>query len=415
MIARSRRGGWDVRRVAWLAVAAALPAGAAAVLELARGSASNGDVALLLMAAVLVVALGGRVGPIVVAAGSAALAYDYFHTRPYHSLTIANGNDVVATVLLGLVALAIGVVATRAARAAEELVLVVVVAAFSLAVPEPARVVLDHRGLDACLAALVLVTALTIPLSRVTGLRARSRRLLAALAASTLVLPALSWAVARLVTAASLRRGVTVVGVAPTEIASVAATSLAAGDAGVSAALLVASTLVTIGGAGIALRALGGAGPFDAAGLVGHLALIVGAPLLIGLFLRARVGAVVRAEEQLTRVSLALVTVLVWLVASQVRLSSAYFGVTAALVLFLAGSAAVGVVLGWRATPPVATAVLLSTSMRDFAIAAGIAVAAYGVSASAPLALYGVLVLVWGLLVAALRRTVPPSERDERA
>jgi len=372
-------------------------------------------VALLLMATVLVIALGGRPGPIVVAAGSAALAYDYFHTRPYHSLTIANGNDVVATVLLGLVALAIGVVATRAAHAAEEVVLVVVVAAFSLAVPEPARVVLDHRGLDACLAALVLVTALTIPTSRVGELRQRSRRLLAVLATSTVVLPALSWAVARLVTATSLRRGVTVVGVAPAEIASVAATSLAGGDPAAAAALLVASTLVTIGGAGVALRALGGAAHLDVAGLLGHLALIVGAPLLVGLVLRARVAAVARAEEQLTRVSLALVTVLVWLVASQVRLTSAYVGVTAALVLFLAGSAAVGGVLGWRATPPVATAVLLSTSMRDFAIAAAIAVAAFGVSASAPLALYGVLVLVWGLAVAARRRAVSPSARDEPA
>jgi hypothetical protein len=102
-------------------------------------------------------------------------------------------------------------------------------------------------------------------------------------------------------------------------------------------------------------------------------------------------------------------------VASQVRLTSAYVGVTAALVLFLAGSAAVGGALGWRATPPVATAVLLSTSMRDFAIAAAIAVAAFGVSASAPLALYGLLVLVWGLAVAARRRAVSPSARDEPA
>lgn len=392
-----------------------LPAGAAAALELARGSASNGDVALLLLAAVLVVAIGGRPGPVVAAAGSAALAYDFFHTRPYHSLTIANSNDVIATVVLGLVALAIGVVATRAARAADEVVLVVGVAAFSQAVPEPARVVLDHRGLDACLAALVLVTALTIPLSRVTALRHQSRRLLAALATSTLVLPALSWAVARMVSAASLRRGVTVVGVAPAEIASVAATSLAGGEAGVAAVLLVATTLVTITGAGLALRALGGASHLDAAGLLGHLALIVGAPLLVGLIVRARVAAVPRFEERLTRISLALVTVLVWLVASQVRLSSAYFGVAGALALFLAGSAVIGLALGWRATAPVATAVLLSTSMRDFAIAAGIAVAAFGVSASAPLALYGVLVLVWGLIVAARGRTVPPLVRESRA
>jgi len=401
---RTRFPNWDRRYAAWLFVGLAAPAGAAALLELARGSVSNGDVALLLLAAVLVVAVGGRAGPVVVAAGSATLAYDYFHTKPYHSLSIANGNDVVATLALGLVALGIGLAATHAARAAEEVVLVVGVAVFSQAVPEPARLVLDHRGLDAALAALVLVTALTIPLSRMLTLRHRSRRLLAALAASTVLLPVLSWAVARLVTTASLRRGVTVVGVAPAEIASVAATSLAGGDPSVAAVLLVASTLVTVAGAGVALRALGGAAQLDAGGLLGHLALIVGAPMLVGLVVRARVPAVARAEDQLTRVSLALVTVLVWLVASQVRLSSAYVAVAGALLLFLAGSVVLGAVLGWRATPPVATAVLLSTSMRDFAIAAGIAVAAFGVSASAPLALYGVLVLVWGLLVAARGR-----------
>ena len=368
------------------------------------GSVSNGDVALLLLAAVLVVAVGGRVGPVVVAAGSATLAYDYFHTKPYHSLSIANGNDVVATVALGLVALGIGLAATHAARAAEEVVLVVGVAVFSQAVPEPARVVLDHRGLDAALAALVLVTALTIPLSRMLELRQRSRRLLAALAASTVVLPVLSWAVARLVTTASLRRGVTVVGVAPAEIASVAATSLAGGDPSVAAVLLVASTLVTVAGAGVALRALGGAAQLDAGGLLGHLALIVGAPMLVGLVVRARVPAVAvgrgPAHPRVPRAG------------HGPRVARRVPGPAVERVrrgggralLFLAGSVVLGAVLGWRATPPVATAVLLSTSMRDFAIAAGIAVAAFGVSASAPLALYGVLVLVWGLLVAARGR-----------
>jgi hypothetical protein len=209
---------------------------------------------------------------------------------------------------------------------------------------------------------------------------------------------------------------------APAEVASVAVVSLAGANAPVAAFLLVASTLVTVGGAGIALRWLGGAADVNVLGLLGHLALIVGAPMTVGLVLRARLSVLARFEPVLARLSVALVTVLVWLVASQVRLSSAYLGVAAALVLFLAASAIVGVALGWKAPRPVATAVLLSTSMRDFAIAAGVAVAAFGANASAPLGLYWVLVILWGMLIVARNRpgarlqtlswVAPPSDGD---
>jgi len=101
------------------------------------------------------------------------------------------------------------------------------------------------------------------------------------------------------------------------------------------------------------------------------------------------------------------VTLLVWLVASQVRLSSAYFMVAVALLLFLLGSAALGTAFGYRAPAPVATALLLTTSMRDFAVAAGIAVAAFGAAAAAPLGLYGVIAIGWGMAVATIRPTPP--------
>ena len=49
---------------------------------------------------------------------------------------------------------------------------------------------------------------------------------------------------------------------------------------------------------------------------------------------------------------------------------------------------------------------LLTTSMRDFAIAAGLAAAAFGTAAAAPLGLYGVLVLVWGTAAAGYLRAL---------
>ena len=47
---------------------------------------------------------------------------------------------------------------------------------------------------------------------------------------------------------------------------------------------------------------------------------------------------------------------------------------------------------------------LLPVAMRDFAVAAGIAAAAFGPAAAAPLGAYGVLVLLTGSAVTLLTR-----------
>ena len=223
------------RTAAWLVVGAALPAGSSAALVTVRGSVHNTDIALLITGAVLVVALSGRRSAAAVAALSAAISYDYFHTVPYHSLVIANRNDAVATIVLGLLALVVGQIAARASDTHIELVLLVGAAVLSQAVPEPARFLVDHRGLDVSLAVLVFATALAIPPSAFRGLTASADRVVAALVSSALVLPALAWAVSRLVPTVALRRGVLTVGLAPAEIASVATTSLAGGDTAVAA------------------------------------------------------------------------------------------------------------------------------------------------------------------------------------
>ena len=50
-------------------------------------------ISLIGSGAVMVVATSGRRSAAAVAALSAAVSFDYFHTVPYHSLTIANRND----------------------------------------------------------------------------------------------------------------------------------------------------------------------------------------------------------------------------------------------------------------------------------------------------------------------------------
>jgi predicted Na+-dependent transporter len=75
----------------------------------------------------------------------------------------------------------------------------------------------------------------------------------------------------------------------------------------------------------------------------------------------------------------------------------------------VAGSAALGRILALRVPPARATAILLPVAMRDFAVAAGIAAAAFGPAAAAPLGAYGVLVLLAGSAVAIIARRHRPA------
>jgi predicted Na+-dependent transporter len=63
-------------------------------------------------------------------------------------------------------------------------------------------------------------------------------------------------------------------------------------------------------------------------------------------------------------------------------------------------SAGAGLLLGRLVDAPSGRSVLFATSMRDFAIASGIAAAAFGTAAAAPLGLYGIMVMLWGTGVA---------------
>ena len=60
--------------------------------------------------------------------------------------------------------------------------------------------------------------------------------------------------------------------------------------------------------------------------------------------------------------------------------------------------------LGRGPQRPIAVSLLLTTSMRDFAIAAGLATAAFGSAAAAPISLYAMLVLTWAPPLRVLSR-----------
>ncbi len=299
-----------------------------------------------------------------------------------------------------------------------ELAVVLVAAVIGLCVQHPLAWLAARQGINVLLIILVFATAVTIDPQALRRLAAAWRHILAAILIGITVLPLLSWAVARLVPAGPLRDGVLVTGLAPCEIASVATTALAGGEAAVAAGVLIGSTLATVILAAPILTLEAGHAGFSPAGVIGNLVVVVALPLAAGIALRswpgpaARALATARAETAAARTALAAVAALVALVAAEVRLTAGYAAVAGALALFLAGSAVLGRVLGTRSARPTGSALLLTASMRDFAIAAALAAAAFGPPAAAPLGLYGIAVLIWGTAAAGLLRKRAENEKE---
>jgi predicted Na+-dependent transporter len=285
-----------------------------------------------------------------------------------------------------------------------ELIAVLAAAVLGLSVQSPLAWLAGHQGINILLAVLVFATAVTIEPAALRRLTATWRSLLAALAAGITLLPALSWAVSRIVASGSLRDGIMTVGLAPCEIASVATTAMAGGEAALSAGVLIGSTVAAVAAAGPILTLEAGHASVHPGHIVISLALVVALPLAVGVLLRARIRLGAGAERAAGTTAVVTVAALVALIAAEVHLSARYLAVALALTAFLAGSAVLGRLLGAGTRRPAAVALLLTTSMRDFAIAAGLAAAAFGPAASAPLGLYGILVLVWGTAAAGFLR-----------
>ena len=102
------------------------------------------------------------------------------------------------------------------------------------------------------------------------------------------MLPALAWAVAQIAAAGPLRDGIMTLGLAPCEIASVATTAMAAGEAALAAGALIGSTVLTVAAAGPLLALEAGHAAIRPGHIIASLALIVALPLAAGIALRAR-------------------------------------------------------------------------------------------------------------------------------
>jgi len=277
-----------------------------------------------------------------------------------------------------------------------ELVIVTVAASVGLTVQSPLEWVVRHQGIDVFLVILVFSTALMIEPRTLRELPAAWRRLSVALVAGITLLPALSWLAAHLVAAGHLRDGVTTIGLAPCEIASIATTAMAGGDVALAGGLLLGSTLLTVALAGPILAAEASGAALDPWHILVNLLCIVALPLGAGVAVRSRLRLPRRVIDLASTSSTLSVAVLVALVASEVHFTRSYLSVLVAIVAFLVASAGVGLLVGHRSALPAREALMLTVSMRDFAIAASLATTAFGPDAAAPLGLYGITVLIWG-------------------
>jgi predicted Na+-dependent transporter len=287
--------------------------------------------------------------------------------------------------------------------------LVLISAALGISVPGPGRRADAAGAILVTLAVLVFCTGAGMTFSEIGAIRTAGRRLAVVLPVTTVALPMLAWLASRLVTGAALRGGILSAGVAPAEVASVALTGLAGGEAVLAAGLLTTSTVLTVLLAGPILSLAGAHSSASQLGLLLTLALVVALPLIAGSAMRS-LDPFRGRDQPVTRVlGTASLLVLLWEVASQIHLSASDARVLLALLAFLAG----GVILGWLlaigASPGQRTAIVLPTAMRDFAVAAGIAASAFGAAASAPLGIYGLLVLIFGTAAVYAARQRKPG------
>ena len=294
----------------------------------------------------------------------------------------------------------------RLADSAERFLVLLVLAAATLgaAAPGPGRRADAAGALLVTLGVLVFCTGASMTFGEMAAVRNAGRRLAVVLAASTAGLPVLAWLASHLVTGAAARGGVLAAGVAPAEVASVALTGLAGGEAALAAGLLAASTVLTVLLAGPVLSLAGARSAVSPAGLLATLALVVALPLLAGSALRTLDPFDGREQAATRLLGTASLLVLLWEVASQLQLRAGDARVLLALLGYLAGAAGLGRLLALGVSPGRRTAIVLPVAMRDFAVAAGVAASAFGTAAVAPLGIYGLLVLLFGTAVARIER-----------
>lgn len=96
-----------------MALGGLLPVLVGMAMVVVRGEVDTAVTALVLMATVVIAATFGERWAAVASAVTATLTFDFFHTRPYGTLSIDSANDVETAVVLLVTGLVVGSVAAR--------------------------------------------------------------------------------------------------------------------------------------------------------------------------------------------------------------------------------------------------------------------------------------------------------------
>ena len=273
--------------------------------------------------------------------------------------------------------------------------------ATALALLLPSSALADHS--DLLLALLVLATALGIPASELRALR-RHRAAITALSIGPLfVLAAVAWLIGRLFDA-DVRDGLLAVGLSSSEVATVGLVALAGADATVALGAVTGSLILAALAGPLLIGPLAGTTTHAApgAGLLGHFALVVLLPLVLGVAIRTVRPGLATVDDQRDGAAALAVVLLVYAALSGAGGGHGLARALVAAVLFLLVSGALGE-LWRRRTAPSVTAVpgALAIGMRDFAVAAALAAQAFGPKAAAVPGIYGVVMLVAGAITAS--------------
>jgi bile acid:Na+ symporter, BASS family len=270
----------------------------------------------------------------------------------------------------------------------------------------PSHALADH--VDLLLAALVLLTALDIDPRALVALAGHVRTIVLLVVVPACALAALGWVIGRFVTG-DLRNGVLALGFAPAEVASVGLIGLIGGMAEAAIAVVgVSLVLSAVAGPPLLAAIAGGAHAAQPLSLLGRFALIVLLPFLAGIGIRALIPGLARRDAE---ISLGSTLILLLLIFASLTVTGAATLGSALLVsaAFLSLSAVVAWVtqrtLSHRLDPPLA----LTIGMRDFAVAAALAAAAFGPRAAQVAGVYGTLMLIAAAIVSALMRRARPS------
>lgn len=276
------------------------------------------------------------------------------------------------------------------------------IAAAALGVALPSGFVAARS--DLLLAALVLASALAIPFARIVALREHLRALLALSVLPLVALAAVAWLLGHAF-APVVRDGLLATGLSSAEVATVGLVTLAGADATIALGVVTGSLVVAALVGPLAIGPLSGSSVHvSSASLLGRFALVVLAPLLVGVAARGN-GALARrlAPLDAQREGLAALIVAVLVYGALSGAHGAHHLGAAALAsgaLLLVSAALAGVWLRLAGSGASALPGALSIAMRDFAVAAALATQAFGTAAGAVPGVYGVMMLVAGTIAA---------------